>query len=658
MKPSLLLGIAATIGICSTPAIAQQTSRSAQLPAYPVTAPESSTHTPTPGTPASASAQPVPLTLRNGAVATGLSGFYDYQSNGVVRGRIIVPKNDPQKIYAVYMLATDGTNETTLSDTRRVGYAYSTDGGTTWSATREIDPGFRLGYPYIDVTADGVPYIATHGDPDGQGTRTMVYTGEAGSTFFARSGTYPRQSILGSTGDQGAGVIWPAFVIHPTDPSKHILAATLSAATQPIPQPSEPVHVNTADLGSFGPWGIIGESDNTTSSGGRNILATSASGKVGMAYYHFGTVGAGIYYTESNDGGISWSSPTLAMGASIPVPGSEGDTLETGVTFDFVYNGDTPIIAANANLNTDGQRLFVNQGIYCWTPATGVQRVAGANADLGIGITTTFGRNENGVNVQPKVQPNMPHLAYPSISVGDDGRHVVITFQAAAQYPDNDEGDNMSVVSEDQFYYYRLWAVGSADGGATWHDPRVMQDFAGNGTDSASIEYPTASAWGRMVNGNFEHSMVYHARRFPGMYAFVVQDVNFEEEGNQPADRGPINETFQYFQRTMIDPTFFGEPASVNGTASAHAALAIERSYPNPTNSAFTVEYQLPASGQVSVRIYNALGAEVLAPVIGQMQYSGGYTKSFDVSSLPAGQYRVVVEQNGRSASQGMTVIR
>ncbi len=661
MKSSLLMGIAATIGLCSTPAIAQQSSRTA-APARPETAPETSVHTPATGTAAS-SAMPAPLTLRNGAKPTGLGGFYDYQSNGVVRGRIIMQSGDPQKIHTVYMLGTDGTDSATVNSSRRVGYAYSNDGGATWQSTTQIDPGFRLGYPYLDVTSGGVPYIATHGDPDGQGTRTMIYTGQANSTSFTRSATYPRLSILGSSGDEGAGVIWPAFVINPTDQSKQIVAATLSPRTPTPPQEiqPEPVHVNVAALGTKGDWNVIGETEITTSSGGRNILAAAPSGKLGMAYYHFDDDAsrAGIYLTESSNGGETWSAPTLAMGAAAPVPGSQEDTLEAGATFDFVYNGETPVIAANAYLNTAGERLFINQGVYLWTPATGTKRIAAADSTRGLGIISTFARDVDGLRVQPKVQPNMPFISYPSISVADDGRHIVVAFQAAAQYAFDEElGESMTVASEDQFYYFRLWAVGSADAGESWNEPRVIQDFAGDGSDSASIEYPTASAWGRMVGGSFEHSMVYQARRFPGMYAFVQQDINSEEEGDQPADRGPINETFQYFQRTMLDPTFFGEPASVDNGASATGALSIARSYPNPTSSAVTVDYELPASGAVSVRIYNALGAEVLAPIVNQMQYRGGYTRSFDVSSIPAGQYRVVVEQNGRAASQGLTVVR
>lgn len=637
MKHSLLLGLAA-VSLCWAPAMAQQSER----------APQTEAGTPdevsvvSNGFTGAASAQPAALNLRAGAVHTGLSGYYDYQSNGMTRGRIFVEKGGANRVHVAYMRANDGTDSATVASTRRVGYALSTDGGSTWQSKPEIEQGFRLGFPYVAATVDGQPYIAAHGDPDGNGTRTMMYTGTSGGTTFSRGGIFERTSFTGRAGDGGAGVIWPAMVISPSDASKQVVVATLSPATQPVRDDEDPVHVSYSNLGGQGPWDIIYDQPIATSSGGRNVLAVSNAGKIGLAYYHAaGNVGgtSGTYYSESTDGGKKWSTPVLAVPAVIPI--DDVDTMHTGGNLDLVFNGETPMITVTGDVNF----LYARQGIYLWTPSSNTpMRIAGADSTLGIGLINA---------VATKAQPNMAYVSYPTISAGDDGQHIVVVFQAAAQ---TSAVANDRFESEDGFAYFRLWAVGSADGGATWNTPRIIQDFVGDGTDTASIEYPAAAASGKVTANSFEHQMVFQARSKPGMYAFIVADVS-TDDGDQPADRGPFSETHMYFQKTVLDPTLFGQPASVKTTETAVGAVKILRSFPNPVSGALTVQYEVPTNGDVTLKVYDMLGAEVMN-VAADLGYAGGYNRSLDVSALPAGQYRLVVSQNGRMASESFNVVR
>jgi len=636
MKSSLLLGIAITAGLASAPLMAQRTVESVN-PNLPNTVPSEAASTTVIGAPEhGAASMPVPMTLRNGAVWTGLSGYYDYQSNGMLRGRLMIPQSDPQKVYAVYMLSLNGTDETTIDPSRRIGFTYSTDGGATWEATQEIDPNFRLGYPYLDVAEDGTPYIAAHGDPTGEGVRTLMYSGTAGSTEFTRTGTFDRMSALGSAGDGGAGVIWPAFVIDPTNSAKGVVISTLSYA---VGQQPEPIHFAHPDLGSSGPWDIIAAMNSATSSGGRNVMMTSPEGKVGIVYYHFDDEGnSGIYLSESTDGGTSWSTPEQII-PRLNHPNEE-DSLFIGANIDFVYQGEEPYVVATGNI----EGLFASQSIYFWSRTQGLKKIAGADSTMGIGAMRAQ---------LTKLQSNMDFVSYPTLSLGDDGKHVVVTFQAAASQLEDDASVN--IVNDGGFHFFRVWAVGSPDNGATWHTPRILQDFTGGDGEDATIEYALSNSWGHVQDNNFEHTMIFQAKRDPGMYASVIVDVS-EDDGDQPSDRGEINEAFQFFQRTTLDPTFFGEPASVDDRA-ATGGMAIQRAFPNPARSIFNVDYQLPAAGRVTVKVFDALGAEVLAPV-DEMQYVGDYSRNFSVAGLPAGQYRVVVTQNGRSVSHGMTIIR
>jgi hypothetical protein len=97
---------------------------------------------------------------------------------------------------------------------------------------------------------------------------------------------------------------------------------------------------------------------------------------------------------------------------------------------------------------------------------------------------------------------------------------------------------------------------------------------------------------------------------------------------------------------------------SVGSTVATRSGLSIDRSYPNPASSRFSVSYSVPASGEVSIKVYDVLGNVVLAPIAGERAETGSYTKTFDLATLPTGAYRIVLTQDGASVSQQVTIVR
>ncbi|GJQ42273.1 MAG: T9SS type A sorting domain-containing protein [Ignavibacteriota bacterium] len=65
---------------------------------------------------------------------------------------------------------------------------------------------------------------------------------------------------------------------------------------------------------------------------------------------------------------------------------------------------------------------------------------------------------------------------------------------------------------------------------------------------------------------------------------------------------------------------------------------ALEQNYPNPFNPTTTIKYQLPESGNVSIKVYDILGNEVANLVDGYME-TGKYEVDFNASSLASGVY-------------------
>lgn len=81
------------------------------------------------------------------------------------------------------------------------------------------------------------------------------------------------------------------------------------------------------------------------------------------------------------------------------------------------------------------------------------------------------------------------------------------------------------------------------------------------------------------------------------------------------------------------------------------------KNYPNPVSSTTTFSYQLPAQGNVSLKIYNMMGMQV-AEVVNTIQAAGLQTVDFDASTLPAGAYSYKLKLNNQVVTNKMFVVK
>jgi hypothetical protein len=72
---------------------------------------------------------------------------------------------------------------------------------------------------------------------------------------------------------------------------------------------------------------------------------------------------------------------------------------------------------------------------------------------------------------------------------------------------------------------------------------------------------------------------------------------------------------------------------------------ALSQNYPNPFNPSTIIEFDLPKSSEVTLKIYNILGEEVATPVSKRLA-AGNYSYEWDASNLASGVYlyRLFVE--------------
>jgi hypothetical protein len=78
--------------------------------------------------------------------------------------------------------------------------------------------------------------------------------------------------------------------------------------------------------------------------------------------------------------------------------------------------------------------------------------------------------------------------------------------------------------------------------------------------------------------------------------------------------------------------------SSKESTANIPTEFALAQNYPNPFNPSTTINYELPASNFVTLKIYDLTGKEVMT-LVNENQNAGRYTAIFNGSNLASGMY-------------------
>jgi len=83
----------------------------------------------------------------------------------------------------------------------------------------------------------------------------------------------------------------------------------------------------------------------------------------------------------------------------------------------------------------------------------------------------------------------------------------------------------------------------------------------------------------------------------------------------------------------------------------------LHQNYPNPFNPVTTIKYSIPWASNVTLKIYDLLGNEVLT-VVNSYQGAGNYVETVDASSLASGVYFYKLTAGSFTDSKKMTVVK
>ena len=110
-----------------------------------------------------------------------------------------------------------------------------------------------------------------------------------------------------------------------------------------------------------------------------------------------------------------------------------------------------------------------------------------------------------------------------------------------------------------------------------------------------------------------------------------------------------------YFNGTTVD--LFFRPLSAEENVNSPVEFTLGQNYPNPFNPSTSITFTLPSSENVTLTVYNSLGAEVSKLLNGN--YSAGEHKvSFDASGLESGVYFYTLRAGDFTQTQKMLFLK
>lgn len=85
--------------------------------------------------------------------------------------------------------------------------------------------------------------------------------------------------------------------------------------------------------------------------------------------------------------------------------------------------------------------------------------------------------------------------------------------------------------------------------------------------------------------------------------------------------------------------------------------FALRQNYPNPFNPATTIEFDLPVTDNISLKVYNLIGQEV-ATMVNERRAAGRYAEVFNASGLASGVYLYRLRTSSHDVVRKMMIVR
>jgi len=331
--------------------------------------------------------------------------------------------------------------------------------------------------------------------------------------------------------------------------------------------------------------------------------------------------GGGIKFVKSTNGGLNWTSP---------------------VNVEDVAAGQGSNVVVGTNFN-----------IYVVWGGNGIKFDKSTNAGASFGTDFTLSTNNN-------------QIGFPFICV--DYSNYATRGNVYVVWDDNRSGNN------------DVWFQSSTNGGTSWlASPVRVNDVTTNNQYKPAIQCDT--------NGTI--SVIYYDERFGAgqvnsFFAYStdagttwinqrVSDTSFAYTSIGADVRNGEYIGIDAYQNKII-PVWTddrsGTPNQEVYTANLSTLVSVEnngnnlpkefalkQNYPNPFNPVTVIEYSVPKSGHISLKIYDVLGNEVETLADGVVK-AGRYNLSYDASRLSSGVYFYRLQADGFIDTKKMILVK
>lgn len=536
-------------------------------------------------------------------VASPLSGFYDYKSNGEANIYIQVDPSNPGSIQIIDTQAdsTDPPGQTT----RRTNFAFSTDAGVTWQYIVDVPDGIRSGFGVLHLR-NGAALIANHAIMPITGNRldAVLHADAAplAGTFTTYAHSNPASTPFG---------IWPQIAVYSNGNVGMVSRRNVTTTAPP-----ETLYYSVWNGSTFNartPIYITGMNfSGTVGSNMRFHIATNGSGRVTIIaapVLQIDTLeNSKMFARTSTDNGVTWGNLETVFAPYTINSGQ--DTIATAGGSGFVYKPNTdkwflafPVTADN--LYAQG-RLFLRKSNGDTVTICSVPQVGGAE---------TYAQNMAFVFT----------IDFPALGWSADGSTLYCVYSVVM--PDTSRGFNQ----RDIFMQYSL------NEGTTWSNPTRI-------TNTVNIDetYPSISYWNRGAgNGPYEANIIY-----------------MKDPGVGPTSFNGNSSTAPPSRNTLIFRKITGlPPIGIQGNNGIVKEYNLVQNYPNPFNPVTTIEYDLLYSGFVSLKIYDLLGREV-AVLVNAYQQAGSKQVVFNSENISSGIYFYTIKADNFTATKKMMVLK
>jgi hypothetical protein len=523
----------------------------------------------------------------------GLITGYDFQSNGTPQ-QIWQDKQNPQNVHAVFMHSSEGNG---WSD-RSGKYFYSSDMGVSWNnmGNVQVAPFSRGGYPSITGLNDGRPVVGIHNNDSINPTRTQLYVRDFTGTSWNRYN--PGPAAWGEP-------IWPRVV--GVGSNEVVTVSSINGA------PDYDILLNKLDLstGSFTGWNSL-----PSARGAESYCIEKSEDESVIAVAYVGSeenpdTYGNLYYTESLDGGITWSDVLMIYQYF-----SGGDFMGVYNSVDMIFIGNNPFVVfdivpllQNTPLDTLPNKIML------WSPT--------------LNDGHSFKLAESGVDVpfyHNYASDYFFPVCRPTIGRSAEGNALFVA---------------MNVVTEHyyEFFpwlrisYFAGYIMYSLDAGENWSIPEKF-------TPESPLKdwrYVSISPTNAVTtNADCIIQMVMQADTVPG--SNLSSGIQFQSVS---AEMVCIRGSFL----SDADDSYKLKEFYLSGND------------PNPFNPETNIKFILPESADVKLTVYNILGKKVL-DLINSYKSAGTYEINVDMSEHPSGIYICKMEAGRFSAARKMLMIK